>query len=82
MDEPSVTRVPAQPSEPAAERGDRRHQPKSYSISLRLSSPFSGKHLCGLLLEFLRKHGDDVQSIRVRPDVGLLAAYDKARDGR
>lgn len=79
MDEANATRVGAPPAEPAAERGDPRQQIKRYQISLRVSSRFSARHLCGLLLELLEKRENSVETIRVRPDVAPMAFYDKPR---
>lgn len=81
MDEPNETRVTAPPAE-VAERGDIRHQRKTYQVSLRVTSPFSARHLCGLLLELLQKRGDVVETIRIRPDVVPMASYDRPRSER
>lgn len=81
MDEPNATRVTTPPAE-AAGRGEQLRPPKTYAFAVRVTSPFSAKHLTGLILEVLQARGNTVESIRATFDTGVLCTYDRQKDGR
>lgn len=79
MDEANATRVKTNPDQVATTSP---YPPKAYLVSLRISSPHSGRFLTGLFVEFLKRtHGVVVESVVTRIDQPPLASYNRSRQG-
>jgi hypothetical protein len=82
MDQSKTTRM-NQPAAQAAERDtSARWQPREMVITLVITTPHSGHHITGLLVDQLSKRGAMVTTVRVRRGHHLVSTYDRSTGAR